>query len=90
MFSLRVSWQSTCLFKERVPSDMKISDKIKLDPNIVPFAFFFSKSASFPSDINSGPKISLPWAGLSLPGTWTIASEDLHFSRPASLLPDLH
>ena len=39
--------------KERVHSEMKISDKIKLDPNIMPFAFFFSKSVSIPSDINS-------------------------------------
>ena len=29
-------------YKERVHSEMKISGKIKLDPNIMPFAFFFS------------------------------------------------
>ena len=36
---------------------MKISYKIKLDPSIMPFAFFFTKSVSIPSDINSNPKI---------------------------------
>ena len=34
--------RQACKFKERVDSEMKISDKIKLDPNIMPFAFFFS------------------------------------------------
>ena len=68
---------------------MKISDKIKLDPNIMPFAFFFSKSVSIPSDINSSPKISLPGPALSLPGTCIITSKDLHycFWGPALLLP---
>ena len=47
---------------------MKISDKIKFDPNIMPFALFFPKTVSIPSDINSGPKISLPGPALSLPG----------------------
>ena len=59
------------MLKERVHSEMKISDKIKLDPNIMPFAFFFYKNVSFTSDINSGPKISLPGPALLLP--------DLHY-----------
>ena len=74
------------LFKERVHSEMKISDKIKLDPNIMPFAFFFSKNVSIPSDINSSPKYHFQdlhyhfqGPALSLPGTCIIASEDLHF-----------
>ena len=69
----------TCL-KERVHSEMKIMDKMKLDPNIVLFAFFFSKSVSSPSNINSGHKISLP--------TCIITSRDLHycFRGPALLL----
>ena len=73
-------------------SETKLMDKIKLDPNIVQFAFFFSKSVSFPSDINSGHKILLPGPALSLPGTCIIASKDLHycFRGPALLLPDLH
>jgi len=65
--------------KKRVHSEIQISNKIKLEPNIMPFAFFFSKSVSIPSDINSGPKISLPGPALSLPGTCIIASDDLHF-----------
>ena len=52
---------------DRLHSDMKIDDKIKLDPNIMPF-----KSVPIPSDLNAGPKISLP-------GTCIFASEDLHF-----------
>ena len=50
--------------KEKVHSEMKISDKIELDPNIMSFSFFFSKSVSIPSAINSGPKISLPGPAL--------------------------
>ena len=50
---------------------MKISGKIKLNPNIMLFAFFFSKSFSIPSDINFSPKISLPGPALSLPGLKT-------------------
>ena len=73
------------VIKERVHSEMKISDKIKLDPNIMPFVLFFSKSVSIPSDINSGRKISLLGPALSLPGICIIASEDLHF-----LFKDLH
>ena len=68
----------TCL-KERVHSEMKISYKIKLDPSIMPFAFFFSKNVSIPSDINSSPKIPLPGPALSLPGTCIITSRDLHY-----------
>ena len=64
--------------KERVHSETKIMDKIKLDQNIMPFIFFFSKSVSIPSDINSSLKISLPGPALSLAGTCIIASEDLH------------
>ena len=52
--------------KERVHSEMKISEQIKLDPNIMMFVFFFSKSVSCPSDINSGPKMSLPGPALLL------------------------
>ena len=59
-------------FIERVHSKIKFFDKIKLDPNIMLFALFFSKNVSIPSDINSGPKISLP-------GTCIITFEDLHF-----------
>ena len=78
---------------------MKISNKIKLAPNIMLFAFFVSKSVSFPSEINSGPKISLPGPALSLPGTCIIISRDLHYCfrghafslpGPALLLPGLH
>ena len=85
--------------KERVHSETKIMDKIKLDPNLVLFPFFFFKSVSFPFDINSGHKISLPGPALSLPGTCIITSEDLHYCfrgpafslpGPALLLPDLH
>ena len=65
--------------KERVHSEIKISNKIKLEPNIMPFAFFFSKSVSIPSDINSSPKILLPGPALSLPGTYIITSRDLHY-----------
>ena len=51
----------------------KISNEIKLlDPNIVPIAFFFSRSVSFPSDMNSDHKISLPGPVSLLP--------DLHFT----------
>ena len=50
--------------KERVHSEMKISDRIKLDPNIMPFAFFFSKSVSIPSNIISSLKMSLPGPAL--------------------------
>ena len=72
-----------------VNSEMKIIDKIKLGLNIVPFTFFFSKRFSFPSDNNSGHKISLSGPALSLPGTRIIASKDLHycFQGPALLLP---
>ena len=69
----------TIHFKERVHSEMKISYKIKLDPSIMPFAFFFSKNVSIPSDINSSPKIPLPGPALSLPGTCIITSRDLHY-----------
>ena len=71
------------LLKERVHSE--IYDKIKISSNIVPFAFIFSKSVSFPFCINSSPKISLLGTALSLPGACIIASEDLHFD-----LRDLH
>merc|ERR1719206_1363076 len=55
----------------------------------MPFAFFFSKSVSIPSDINSSPKISLPEPALSLPGTCIITYRDLHycFRGPAFSLP---
>ena len=80
------------LIKERVHSEMKFSEKIKIDPNFMPFALFFSKSVSIPSNINSSPKISLP-------GTCIITSRDLHYCfwgpafslpGPALLLPELH
>ena len=78
--------------KERVHSEMKISYKIKLDPSIMPFAFFFSKNVSIPSDINSSPKIPLPGPALSLPGTCIITSRDLHycFRLPALMHSDLY
>ena len=58
--------------KEMVHSEMKNSEKIKLGPNIMPFASIFFKSVSFPSDINSDAKISLPGPALSLPWTCII------------------
>ena len=60
--------------KERVRSEMKISDKINFHPKIVPFALIFFRIVTFPSDINSGHNISHP-------GTCIIAS------GPALLLP---
>merc|ERR1711954_8812 len=82
------------MLKERLHSEMKISDKIKLDPNIMPFAFFFSKSVSIPSDIQFRPQnitsrtciitsrdlhYHFQGPALSLPGTCIIASKALHF-----------
>ena len=66
--------------KKRIHSDMKISDKIKLDLNIMPFAFFFSTSVPIPSDININSRdlhYCFRGPAFSLPG-------------PALLLPDLH
>ena len=63
--------------KERVRSEMKISDKIKFHPKIVPFALIFFRIVTFPSDINSGHNISLS-------GPCIIAS------GPALLLLDRH
>ena len=51
----------------------------------MPFDFFFSKSVSFPSDLNSGQKISLPGPALSLPGTCIFASRPALFYRNLSV-----
>ena len=59
--------------KKRVILEIKISNEIKLlDPNFVSIAFFFARSVSFSSDINSDHKISLPGPVSLLP--------DLHFT----------
>ena len=71
---------------ERVHSEMKICDKIKLSSNIVLFAFISS-------DVDSGRNISLPGLlhyhlqrpALAPPRTCIITSEDMHFH-----LWDLH
>ena len=84
--------------KERVHSEMKISYKMKLHPSIMLFAFFFSESVSFPSDINSSPEISLPGPAFSLPGpalllpgpAFSLPGPALSLPGPALLLPDLH
>ena len=67
---------SISLFKERVHIEMKISDKIKLDPNIMPFAFFYSKAFLFLPTSILAPKYHLrdlhynfQGPALSLPGT---------------------
>ena len=39
---------------------MKITDKIKSNSNIVPFALIFSKSVSYPYNTKSGRKIEVP------------------------------
>ena len=80
------SAKSVCdSIKERVHSEMKISDKVKLNSNILTFAFFFYRSVSFSSYINSGHTISLPGPASSPPGTCIITTENLHFH-----LRDLH
>ena len=58
--------------------------KIKLNSTIVMFAFFFSKSVSFSSDIHSGLTISIPGPALSLP--WLQAPALLLLGPTFSLL----
>ena len=56
---------------------------------ILLFDFYSSRSVSFSSDIQSGPKISVLGLALSLSVTCIILSRDLyyHFLGPALLLP---
>ena len=42
LFYTEFKLQEYLLLEERVHSETKIMNKIKLDPNIVPFAFFLS------------------------------------------------
>ena len=82
----------TC--KERVHSEMKIFEKMKLTSNIVTLAFFFCKSVSFSSDINITFRTCIFTSGTCITASGRPAFSPpgpaLSLPGPALLLPDLN